>query len=163
LFAVVAESFAIRPCVTTNIGELQRMRISLCASAIVLATSFMLSNVSTGQAVEYSGAEASRLAAAVNIERIKSTLKLTAAQERHWPAVENALRDLARQQAKSDEDGFVKRISRRVVSIVLNSASVQRLAVAARPLIAALDDDQKRAAVGLAHEMGLGPVVAALY
>jgi hypothetical protein len=138
------------------------MKIAASAGAIALAASLMLSNVSTGQAVEYSGAEASRLAASVNIDRIKSTLRLTEAQERYWPAVENALRDLGRQQAKSDGDGFVKRISHRVVSIVLNSAAVHRLALAARPLIAALDDEQKRAAVGLAHEMGLGPVVAAL-
>jgi len=34
--------------------------------------------------------------------------------------------------------------------------------VAARPLIAKLDDEQMRAAHGLAAEMGLGPVVAAL-
>jgi len=54
-----------------------------------------------------------------------------------------------------------RRLSRRVVSIVLNSAAVERLAVAARPLIAVLDDDQKRAASGLAQEMGLGAVVVA--
>jgi hypothetical protein len=137
------------------------MKIAACAFA--LATSVLLSNVSPGVAVEYSGAEASRVAASVNIDRIKSTLKLNAAQERYWPAVESALRDLGRQQASSDQDGIVRRLSRRVVSVVLNTAAVQRLATAAKPLIAALDDDQKRAAVGLAHEMGLGPVVAALY
>ncbi len=139
------------------------MKIAACASAIALATSLLLSNVSTGAAVEYSGAEASQVAASVNIQRIKSALKLTADQEKHWPAVENALRDLGRQQAKSDQDGIIRRISRRVVSIVVDSAAVQRLALAARPLIAALDNGQKRTAVGLAQEMGLGRVVAALY
>jgi hypothetical protein len=48
-----------------------------------------------------------------------------------------------------------------MISIVLNSAAVERLAVAARPLIAVLDDEQKRAASGLAQEMGLGAVVMA--
>ncbi len=138
------------------------MKIAACAGAIALATSLLLSNISTGAAVEYSGAEVSQAAASVNIDRIKNTLKLTPAQERFWPAVESALRQLGRPHAKSDQDGFVRRISRRVVSVVLDSAAVQRLAVAARPLIAALDDEQKRVAVGLAHEMGLGPVVAAL-
>ena len=76
-------------------------------------------------------------------------------------SVEAALRDLARRQAHADEEGLVRRISNRVVSVVLNSTAVQRLAVAVRPLIAALDDEQKRAAYGLAQEMGLGPVVAA--
>jgi hypothetical protein len=138
------------------------MKLAACAGAIALATSILLSNVSPSSAVEYSGAEASQLATSVNIDRIKSVLKLTPAQERFWPAVESALRDLGRHQAQPEQAGFVRRISRRVVSIVLNSAAVQRLAAAARPLIAALDDEQKRAAVGLAHEMGLGPVVAAL-
>jgi hypothetical protein len=139
------------------------MKIAACAGAFALATSILLSNVSTGAAVEYTGAEASHLATSINISRIKSTLKLTAAQERYWPAVENALRDLGRQQASSDQDGIVRRFSRQVVSVVLNTAAVQRLAAAAKPLIAALDDDQRRDAIGLAHEMGLGPVVAALY
>lgn len=140
------------------------MKFAACTGAIALATSLLLSNVSPGAAVEYSGADASQLATSVNVDRIKSALKLTPAQERFWPAVENALRDLGRQQAKaSDQDGIMRRLSRRVVSVVLNTATVQRLASAAKPLIAALDDDQKRVAVGLAQEMGLGPVVAALY
>ncbi len=49
-----------------------------------------------------------------------------------------------------------------MVSVVLNAAAVRRLAVAARPLIAALRDDQKQGAMVLAQEMGLGPVLAAL-
>jgi hypothetical protein len=48
------------------------------------------------------------------------------------------------------------------VSIVLDNAAIARLAASARPLIAALDQEQMQAASGLANEMGLGPVVAAL-
>jgi hypothetical protein len=44
---------------------------------------------------------------------------------------------------------------------VLNSAAVERLAVAARPLVAMLNDEQMHSASGLAQEMGLGPVVLA--
>ena len=89
-------------------------------------------------------------------------LRLTPEQEVYWPAVEVALRRLARNQAHSEPSGFVSRISHRMVSIVLDGAAVERLAVAARPLVAVLNDDQKRAASGLAQEMGLGPVLAAL-
>ena len=78
--------------------------------------------------------------------RIKSVLRLTPEQEPYWPPVEAALRDIARQQERAEPAGFVRRISHRVVSIVLNSAAVERLAVAARPLIAELDDEQMRAA-----------------
>ena len=77
--------------------------------------------------------------------------------------MEAALRDLARRrQVRDENDGFVRRVSRRVVSIAINSATIHRLAVAARPLVAVLDAQQMQTAHGLAQEMGLGPVVAAL-
>jgi hypothetical protein len=44
---------------------------------------------------------------------------------------------------------------------VITSEAMERLAVAARPLLAVLNDDQKRAASSLAQEMGLGEVVMA--
>jgi hypothetical protein len=147
----------------TNIGEAQRMKISVCASAIVLATSVLLSNISPSSAVEFGGVETSQLATSVNIDRIKSVLRLTPEQQRYWPAVESALRDLGhRHQPTTENASFVRRVSSRVVSVVLDSAAVTRLAAAARPLILALNDEQRHVALSLAHEMGLGPVVAAL-
>jgi hypothetical protein len=101
--------------------------------------------------------------ASINVVRIKTALRLTPEQEPYWPPVEAALRDVAkRQQAQTESAGFVRRISSKVVSVVLDSTAIQRLAVAARPLIAKLDAQQMQAASGLAQEMGLGPVVAAL-
>jgi hypothetical protein len=141
------------------------MKMTLRAGAFALATMALLLNVSLAQSAELNvmNGEQARPAASIDIGRIKSVLKLTAAQEPYWAPVEAALRDLARHQARTESsDGLVHRISHRVVSVVLSSAAVQRLAVAARPLIAKLDDDQMRAAHGLAAEMGLGPVVAAL-
>jgi len=141
------------------------MKMTVRASVFALATIALLLNVPLTQASELNAAngEQGQPSASINIARIKSVLKLTAAQEPYWAPVEAALRDLARQQARMESsDGLVHRISHRVVSVVLSSSAVQRLAVAARPLIAKLDDDQMRAAHGLAAEMGLGPVVAAL-
>jgi hypothetical protein len=140
------------------------MKMTLCAGAFALAMTGVLSNNSVTYADEFATASASsQLSTSINIVRIRSVLKLTSAQEPFWPAVEAALYDLARQQAQVDQQaGFVHRISRRVVSIVLNGAAIERLAHAARPLMASLSDDQKHAASGLAQEMGLGPVVAAL-
>lgn len=99
--------------------------------------------------------------AEINITRIKSVLQLTPAQQSYWLPVEAALRDIAREQSDSNS-GLVRRISRRVVSIVVNSAAVARLGAAVRPLIGRLDQQQREAALGLAREMGLGPVLAAL-
>ena len=136
------------------------MKKLVCAGVFALAMFGLLSNASQAIAMEVSGAYGAQ--ASINISRIKSALKLTPAQEHHWAPVEAALRDLARKQSQTESTSLVRRISNRVVTVVLNSGAVQRLAVAARPLVASLDHEQMRAAQGLAQEMGLGPVVAAL-
>jgi len=131
------------------------MKKILCAGVIALAAIGSL----PASAGEYVTPELSQVS--IDIGHIRNVLQLTPEQEPYWPPVEAALRDLARHQP-SESAGFVRRISHRVVSIVLNSAAVERLVVAARPLIAKLSDEQKRAAGMLAQEMGLGPVLAAL-
>lgn len=133
------------------------MKMLLCAGAVALAITGLF-------AVTPAGAQAQeRAATSIDVGRIKSVLRLRPEQQAYWPAVEQALRDIASRQARdSDDAGLASRIGRKVVSIVLDSATIQRLAAAARPLIATLDFDQMQAARGLCDEMGLGPVVAAL-
>lgn len=139
------------------------MKMTVCAGVVALAVTGLLSNVASVDAREITAnAEMAQSSASINIARIKSALKLTPAQEPYWAPVEAALRDLNHRQAQSEGDGLVRRISHRVVSIALNSATIQKLAAAARPLIGVLDAEQMRTAHGLAQEMGLGPVVAAL-
>lgn len=139
------------------------MKMTVCAGVVALAVTGLLSNVASVHAREITAnAEMAQSSASINIARIKSALKLTPAQEPYWAPVEAALRDLNHRQAQSEGDGLVRRISHRVVSIALNSATIQKLAAAARPLIGVLDAEQMRTAHGLAQEMGLGPVVAAL-
>jgi hypothetical protein len=138
------------------------MKKALCAGAISLAIIGFLSNSLTARAGEMgNGYESQTISASINVARIHSVLQLTQDQERYWRPVEAALRALSRHQERSENDGFVHRVSHRLVQIVLDSAAVQRLAVAARPLIARLSDQQKQAAGQLAEEMGLGPVVLA--
>ncbi|HVV61449.1 MAG TPA: hypothetical protein VHD14_06795 [Pseudolabrys sp.] len=132
------------------------MRMTILAAAVA-ALAFLLPATQTVHAMEYSQGVTE-----INIARIKSVLRLTPEQQAYWPPVEAALRSIARHQAQDESAGFVRRISHRVVAIVLDSAAIQRLATAARPLIVALRDDQRRDARALAQEMGLGPVVAAL-
>jgi len=136
------------------------MRMTIVAAAIA-ALAILMPATRSAHAADYSMGQGTGFTE-INIARIKSVLNLTPAQKIYWPAVEAALLDIARRQARNEPSGFVHRISRRVVSIVLNSAAIQRLATAARPLIVALSDDQRRNARALAQEMGLGPVVAAL-
>ncbi|HZD92465.1 MAG TPA: hypothetical protein VE224_20410 [Pseudolabrys sp.] len=138
------------------------MRKTLCAGVLALAALAPLATAPAAQAVEGSIAAQGEPAAAVNIARIKHVLNLRPDQRAYWPPVEAALRRVAQEQAEGVSGGLIHRISHRVVSIVLTGAAIQRLASAARPLIARLDDGQKMAAMQLADEMGLGAVVAAL-
>jgi len=140
------------------------MKRIVCAGVFALVAAGLLAYAPSAQAREMtSSAEPAQASAAIDIARIKSALRLTAAQEPYWAPVEAVLRDLGRRQMHSEEgEGLVRRISHRVVSIALNSATIQRLAIAARPLIGVLDQQQIQTAHGLAQEMGLGPVVAAL-
>ena len=138
--------------------------MSLCAGAVALAMAGLLSNAPTATASEFNYASTgqSQMAATIDVGRIHGALRLTAQQEPLWVPVEVALRDIARQQqTHSEQDGFLKRVGRRVVSIVMTSAAVEHLARAARPLIGTLTDEQKQTAGHLAQEMGLGPVVMA--
>ncbi len=82
-----------------------------------------------------------------HIARLKSVLKLTAAQAAHWAPVEAALRNISRQQAQSQEP---------------DSASVQRLMFAAMPLIQSLDEGQKRQAASVVRSMGFTQVASAI-
>ena len=138
------------------------MRKMLFAGALALAAVNLLSVNSTAVARNLGAGSFEQEAAAVDIARVKRVLHLTAEQERLWPPVETALRDIARRQTQGEPSGFMHRVSHRVVSIVLDSNAIRRLVVAARPLIAVLRDDQKQSALVLAQEMGLAPVLAAL-
>jgi len=138
------------------------MKTFLFASALALAAIALSPNfASVARADGFQSGGGERLAE-IDIGYVKRMLRLTAEQERYWPPVESALRALSHRQAEAEPAGFVRRISHRVVSIVLNSAAVERLAVSARPLVAVLDDEQKRTAMSLAQQMGFGPVLAAL-
>ena len=138
------------------------MRMTVCAGVIALAALSLLSIVPSARAADMMDGAASAHTASIDVARIKSALHLTPAQEPYWAPVESALRELARRQDRDANDGLVRRVSKRVVQVALNSATVHRLVAAARPLAKTLDEQQMRTAHGLAQEMGFGSVVAAL-
>jgi hypothetical protein len=92
----------------------------------------------------------------IQIAGIKERLKLSAAQEQHWPGVENALRAIARKihatrQANPAAAG---------TPIDPDWAEVQQLKSVAMPLLFQLREDQKREVRSLAHIIGLGSVAS---
>jgi hypothetical protein len=92
----------------------------------------------------------------VQIAGIKDRLKLSASQESYWPAVETALRAVARKihagrQASPTAAG---------VPIDPESAEVQQLKSAAMPLLFQLREDQKNEVRTLARIIGLEKVAS---
>jgi len=87
------------------------------------------------------------------IHRMKATLRLTRMQEQYWPPIEAALREMARELSR-------KSASEESSAAAIDQAKVQRLASVAYPLLATLDESQKRNAMALARAMGLGSLVA---
>ncbi len=85
------------------------------------------------------------------IAALKAGLELTQAQEKDWPPVEQAIRDMAqarqarwaemREHAKT-EDAIAK-LRARADAMVQRAAELKRLADAAEPLFRTLSDDQK--------------------
>ncbi len=85
------------------------------------------------------------------IAALHAGLKLTADQEKNWPPVESALRDLAKQRserfaARASADrpkDPVERLTVRADAMGQRAAGLKKLADAAGPLYKSLDDNQK--------------------
>ena len=93
------------------------------------------------------------------IAGLKAGLKLNADQEKHWPAVETAIRELAKERADRAAAGrearasanaqhsapdALDRLRRGADAMSTRAASLKKLADAAEPLYKSLDDGQKR-------------------
>lgn len=97
------------------------------------------------------------------IAAIKAGLKLTPDQEKLWPPVESATRDMAKQaqDARSQRgtqmqtDDPVERMARMGEQMTQRGTSMVKVATAARPLYASLSDDQKRRLRMLMHPTGM--------
>ncbi|MBV9956263.1 MAG: Spy/CpxP family protein refolding chaperone [Pseudolabrys sp.] len=88
------------------------------------------------------------------IAGLKAGLKLTAEQEKHWPALEKALRDRAKVRAdrfaarasadRPQQQDPIERLKLRAERLTQAGASAKAIADAAGPLYASLDENQKK-------------------
>ena len=90
------------------------------------------------------------------ISGLKTRLRLTADQMEYWPAVENALRDVARTQLRHTP----KQKQTGKINIDVNSSEVQSLIWAAMPLLMRLREEQKSEVRKLARILGLEQVAS---
>ncbi len=100
------------------------------------------------------------------IAAVHAGLKLTADQEKLWPPVESAVRDLvklridhanARMNARSDDSkpsDPVTRLRERADFMASMAVAMKKVADAADPLYKALDESQKRRLAILTHRAG---------
>ena len=96
------------------------------------------------------------------IAQFKAALRLSPEQERHWPRVAAALRQIV-QSYNSDESnsgGLMRRIGTSASNVVLSADALRHLVSAAQPLMKTLDSEQKQHALVLARHMGFGGVAA---
>ena len=89
------------------------------------------------------------------IAGLKARLRLSAEQMEYWPAVESALREVARTQLR-----HTRAMQGRKINIDVNSPEVQQLIWAAMPLLMRLRDEQKSEVRNLARIMGLEQVAS---
>jgi hypothetical protein len=93
------------------------------------------------------------------IAALKAGLQLTPDQEKKWPPVEQAIRDMAqaRQERMAKRHGEAKsedaivRLRRRADAMTERAAQLKKLADAAEPLYQSLTDDQKHRVRFLVH------------
>ena len=84
---------------------------------------------------------------------LKAGLQLTPDQEKKWPVVEQAIRDMAkarqermaawREHSKGEKEDAIARIRARADAMTQRAADLRKLADAAEPLYQSLSDDQK--------------------
>jgi hypothetical protein len=89
-----------------------------------------------------------------HIHRLKTVLKLSPSQEIHWRSLEAALRSVAHKQP-GDDVTLVQKVRARLKSYVLDAAAAHRVARAAQPLIATLDEQQKQEGMSVIRAMGV--------
>ena len=100
------------------------------------------------------------------IAALKAGLELNAEQEKNWPPLESAMRELAKQRAErfaawrekreagddqAAEVNPIDRLTRASERLSARAADLQKLAGAAKPLYDSLDDGQKRRFAMLFH------------
>ena len=89
------------------------------------------------------------------IARLRTVLRLSAAQEVHWRALEATLRGISHKPQQDASTGLVQRVRARMKSYVLDFSAARRVAAAAQPLIESLDEDQKRDGMNAVRALGV--------
>jgi hypothetical protein len=147
----------MRHC-TINTKEIGMLKAAL-AGMLLATTGVTFVSAQEYQTASYESRSAGPRVTEGHIARLRAALKLTALQQRYWPAVESALRNLSHRQGR---DHASTGMLRRAAAAVGDADGVRRVASAASPLIGTLDDKQKQDGMRVIRAMGFGSLAAAL-
>lgn len=130
------------------------MRMAVCAGAVALALMGPLFVSERGIGPAQASAQEITLTEG-KISRLKHALHLTAEQLEHWRPVEAALRAALHARGDENNDGLVQRVRSKVRGYVVQAQSLQRAVSVAGPLIASLDETQRRNGQNAIRSMGV--------
>ena len=137
-------------------------RVVALALAMLGSMSFAHNGFAAANAEETASTSASGgvVVTDATIARLKAALRLSPAQEIHWRTLESTLRHFGQDQQTRVADatgsvGFVQRVKARMKSYVLDVSAARQVAAAAQPLIATLDEDQKREGLVVVRALGV--------
>ena len=131
------------------------MRKAVCAGAVMLAMVGPLLVSERGIGPSTASAQEVTLTEG-HIYRLKRALHLTAEQLHLWHPVEAALRSAIREsRSDSNNEGWVRRVRTRVRGYAAHAVNLQRALSAAGPLIASLDEAQRRNGQNAIRSMGV--------
>lgn len=142
----------------------------IAGGSVAIAQSGPRANVPRGQA----SAEDIGAMIDARVAAIKARLRLTAEQEKHWPAVEAAIRERAKERVArmserrtsreaatgATEPDVIGRMRRGADAMSTRAAGLKKLADAVEPLYKTLDDSQKQRLAALLRAPGqpaMGP------
>jgi hypothetical protein len=128
------------------------------AGALLATTGATLGLAQEFETASYQRSQAGSVITEGHIARLKGALRLTAEQQRHWPAVASALRGLSR---ASSNAGTAQGVGRATAAMSAANA-MRRVAAAARPLINSLSDQQRQAGMQVIRSSGLSHLASAL-
>jgi hypothetical protein len=131
------------------------MRIAVCAGAVALALMGPLFVSEKGIGPAQASAQEVNVTEG-HIYRLKRALRLTGDQMSLWRPVEAALRAAIREsRAETNNEGWVQKVRTRVKGYAAHAVNLQRAASVAGPLIASLDESQKRSGQNAIRSMGV--------
>ncbi len=134
-------------------------KVLLLVAALVAGAPFAGSAVARDRGDTDRSAQTSNQIAAqedVRIARIKANLRLTPDQEKNWPGIETVLRDMGKTRAErqvalqadrsqqKEPSDLIEFLNTRSKRLGDRSADMKKLADAAQPLYASLDEQQKK-------------------